>query len=225
MMFCTGAEAASLFSMGMMAGVANDAGNIEKTAGNINMEMHAVAGADVKEIETTYTPVLALSLGYINDTLLIRGGWEYATNYFYNSSGSINNAGSRNKIGIDYSRYTFPLTLGIVIPLADRNRIYFGGGIDMSYALMKVKQSNPAAAPLTQYPGTSHTYSAFLTGKHISFGAEAVVSRNYSFSMEFTGYYGNNKKVVSEDKNRAAWMNVNSFEVTAGVKYNLYIKN
>lgn len=213
-------EASGLFNMGLMAGAANDAGNIGKTAGNINLEMRESAGADVKEIETTYTPLVSISLGYINDTLLVKTGWEYATNVFYNSSGSING----DKIELDYSRYSFPLSLGVVIPLTSRNRLFFAGGMNMSYVLMKVKQSNPAPALLSKYPGESHTFSAYLTGKHLNFGAEALVSRNYSFAMEFTKYFGNNKKVISEDENSAIWISVNSFEVTAGVKYNIDFK-
>lgn len=218
------AGAAGIFNMGMLAGIANDAGSVEKTAGDINMEMRAVTGASVEEIETTYTPVFAVNIAYISDTLLIKTGWEYTTNIFYNPAGSINNAGAKNSIEINYSRYTFPLSIGVVVPLSDRNRIYFAGGINTSYVLMKVKQSDPSAAPLSLYPGGSHTFSAYITGKHFKFGAEAQVSRNYSFAMEFTKYLGNSKKVKSEDQNSEILMSINSFEITAGVNYNVDLK-
>jgi len=212
-------EASGIFSLGLMAGAANDPGNVEKTAADINMEMRGVAGADVKEIETAYTPVFSVNLGYINDALLVKTGWEYTTNIFYNSKGSITNAGAEDKIELDYSRYTFPVSIGVVIPLTNRNRLYFAGGVNMSYVLMKVKQTNPAVVPLSLYPGESHTFSAFLAGKHLKFGADALISRNYSFEMEFTKYFGNNKRVQSEDKNSQTLMSVNSFEITAGINY------
>ena len=218
-------EASGLFNLGLMAGVANDAGNIGAISGNINQEMKGVAGADVKEIETTYAPVFSMNLGYINDTLMVKAGWEYSTNVFYNSSGSISSLGNINKIELDYSRYTFPISLGIVIPLTNRNRLYFAGGLDMSYVVMKIRQSNPdPAVLLSRYPGESHTFSAYITGKHLNFGADALISRNYSFSMEFTKYFGNDKKVVSEDENSVTRLTVNSFEITAGAKYNIDFK-
>ncbi len=215
-------EAAGLFNLGLMAGVANDAGNVEEVTGDFNMEMRSVVGATVTELETTYTPVLSVNIAYINDNLLIKTGWEYTTNYFYNSSGSINSAGTANKIEIDYSRYTFPVTLGVVIPLTNRDRFYFAGGLNMSYVVMKVKQSNPGF--WAAYPDKSHTFASYIMGTHIKCGAESIISRNYSIAFEFTRYYGNPKKVKSEDKGSETFLNVNSFEITAGINYNIDFK-
>jgi len=221
LLICAGADAAGIFNLGVMGGVANDAGSVEHVTGEINKEMRQVSGATVTELETTYTPVFAVNLAYINDSLLIKVGWEYTTNAFYKSEGSVDNAGTVNKVEVDYSRYTFPVSFGLVVPLTTRDRFYFAGGINVSYVLMKVKQSNPS---LFLYPGSSHTYSAYLSGTHLKFGAESLLTRNYCFAMEFTKYFGTTKKVKSEDGNSTVPISVNSFEITAGITYNLDFK-
>jgi hypothetical protein len=217
----TETRATGIFNLGLMAGAANDAGNVEQVAGDINSEMRSVAGASVMELETAYSPVLSVNLAYISDTLLFKTGWEYSTNSFYNSSGSIRKLGITNAIEVDYTRYTFPLSFGIVLPLTDRNRFYFAGGLNISYVLMKVKQSNPGTI---SYPGKSHTFSAYVTGTQLKFGAETLIDRNYSFAFEVTRYFGNHKRIESEDGNASALMSVNSFEITAGINYNMDLK-
>ena len=223
----TNSQAAGIFSLGLMAGASSDAGNVEKIAGDINMEMREYQashpGTAVTELETFYTPVFSANLAYINDNLLIKTGWEYTSNALYNPEGSIKESGlPENTIELNYSRFTFPVSFGIVIPLSDRNRFYFAGGINMSYVLMKIDQSNPAA--LTLYPDESHTYSAFIAGTHLKCGAETIIDRNYSFVVEFTRYFGNPAKIESEDENSEIFLSVNSFEITAGINYNMDFK-
>jgi len=211
------AQASGIFNLGLMAGAANDPGNVEEVAGDINTEMRSVAGASVMEMETIYSPVISVNLAYISDTLLIKTGWEYSTNVFYNSAGSID-TGVKNTIEVDYSRYTFPLSFGIVLPLTNRNRFYFAGGLNFSYVLMKIKQSNPGTI---SYPDKSHTFAAYVTGTQLKFGAETLIYRNYSFALEITRYFGNHKRIDSEDENASVLMSVNSFEITAGINYNI----
>ncbi len=220
-------HASGTFSMGIMAGASNDAGNVNKLAGDINADMreyqNSNSGTIVTEIDTTYTPLVAISLFYIKESLLVKAGWEYTTNAYYKSSGSIKPpAGDENKIEIDYSRFTFPVSLGMVLPLSARDRIYFGGGLNMSYILLKVKQSDPGLLAL--YPEKSHTFSGFTAGTHLLCGAETVLSRNYSFAVEIIKYFGNPVKIQSEDKNSEMYMSINSFEITAGINYNIDFK-
>lgn len=217
-------EAAGILNLGIMTGAANDAGNIKKIAGDINMELREYQslnpGTTVTELETTYSPVFSVNLAYINDSLFIKTGWEYTSNIFYKPAGSIEQSGMpENKIELSYSRFTFPVSFGLVIPLSSRDRFYFGGGLNMSYVLMKLKQSNPAA--LTLYPDNSHTFSGYIAGTHIKCGAETLISRNYTFAVEFTRYFGNPSKVKSEDEDSEIYMGLDSFEITAGVNYNL----
>jgi len=61
-------------------------------------------------------------------------------------------------------------------------------------------------------------------GTHIKCGAETIISRNYSFAVEFTRYLGNPKRVKSEDKKSETFMSVNSFEITMGINYNIDFK-
>ena len=219
--------ASGKISMGIMAGASNDAGNISKIAGDINSEMReyqiANSGTEVTEIETTYTPLVSLNFSFVKESLLIKAGWEYTTNSFYKSSGSIQpSAGSENKIELDYTRFTFPVSFGMVIPLTGRDRIYLGGGLNISYFLFKITQTDPGLLAL--YPDKSHTYSAFIGGTHVMCGAETVLSRNYSFTIEFTKFFGNPSKVQSEDENSEMYMSINSFEITAGINYNINFK-
>ncbi|HPS87801.1 MAG TPA: hypothetical protein PLY36_13710 [Spirochaetota bacterium] len=227
LIFYIDTQASGIFNLGLMAGAASDAGNVEKIAGDINLEMReyqaAHPGTSVTEIETTYSPVFSANLAYINDDLLIKLGWEYTSNVLYNPAGSIKPSGlPENKVELDYSRFTFPVSFGIVIPLSNRSRFYFAGGLNMSYVLVKVKQSNPAA--LTLYPDESNTFSAFVAGTHLKCGAETLIDRNYSFVMELTRYFGNPAKIKSENENSEIFMSVNSFEITAGINYNLDFK-
>jgi hypothetical protein len=211
-------NAAGIFNLGLMAGIADDAGYMEKTSGNINVEMRSVAGASVTEMENTYSPVFSVNFAYINDSLFIKTGWEYTSNVLYNTPGSING----NEVELNYTRFTLPVSIGLVVPLTVRDRIYFSGGLNVSYVLMKIKQSNPGT--LSVYPGESHSFPAYISGSHIKTGAETLVSRNYSFSLEFTKYFSNTKRVKSEDKNAEAFLGVNSFEITAGMNYNIDFK-
>ena len=227
LLVCADLHAAGIFNLGLMAGAANDIDNVSGIAGDINTEMREYqsvnAGTDVTEIETAYSPVFSVNLGYINDYLFIKIGWEYTSNSFYNPSGSIKPAGLPvNEIKLEYSRFTFPASFGVVIPFTDRNRLYFAGGLNMSYLIMDVNQTSPAAIPF--YPADSHTFTAFIAGTHLKCGAETLISRNYSFAIEFTQYFGNPKKITSEDGYSEILMSLNSFEITAGINYNLDFK-
>jgi hypothetical protein len=42
--------------------------------------------------------------------------------------------------------------------------------------------------------------------------------------VEFTRYFGNPTKIESEDENSEIFMSVNSFEITAGINYNIDLK-
>ncbi len=220
---CVDLHAGGMFNVGFMAGAADDAGGVDKIDGDINMEMRSTAGATVAELDTTYSPVFSINLGYVSDSLMIQGGWEYTTNVFYKSRGSIKTGSTANEIEVTFSRFTVPLSLGIAIPLTDRDSIYFAGGVNMSYVILEVKQSSPSSAPLSAYPAGSLHYTAFISGSHLKCGGDIRLSRNYSFAMEFTQYFGNTKKVENEEKNSKILLGVNSFEITAGINYNIDI--
>ncbi|PKL18312.1 MAG: hypothetical protein CVV49_06930 [Spirochaetae bacterium HGW-Spirochaetae-5] len=224
LLLCADLHAAGIFNLGLMAGAANDAGDVEYITGNINSEMRSIPGAGVTELDASYAPVFSVNLAYINDTLLVKTGLEYSTNSFYYSSGSVKSGGAVNNVKLNYSRFTFPITFGLVIPYSERNRLYFAGGINISQIFMVVKQSNPAGVNLPSYPESSHTFSTYITGTHLKFGAETLLDRNYSFAVEFTKYYGNTKKVQSEDENSEVMMGMNAFEITAGINYSIDFK-
>lgn len=208
---------AGQLEMGIMAGIADDAGCVGYTAGIINSEMRATGGS-VTDLETTYAPVLSANVSYLSESFLVKISWEYATNIFYSGKGTVSGAAD-NSAEIDFTRYTFPVSVGIALPLTSRDRIYFAGGVNLSYVEMKVKQSNPASAIFSMYTDDSHTYSSYVTGVHFKLGAEVVVSRNYSFTIEATRYFGNFKRVTSEDKLSDTFIGVNSFEIAAGINY------
>jgi hypothetical protein len=182
------------------------------------------SGTDVTELEAGYAPVFSVNFGYISDTLLIKTGLEYSTDSFYYSSGSVTSGGAVNNVKLKYSRFTFPVTFGKVIPFSERSRVYFAGGVNISQIFMVVEQSNPAGVNLPSYPGSSHTFSTYITGTHLKFGGETLLDRNYSFAVEFTKYYGNTKKVQSEDENSEVMMGMNAFEITAGINYSIDFK-
>ncbi len=216
---CAEARSAGVLNLGIMAGAADDAGCVGYTAGIINSEMHSTGGS-VTDLETTYAPVIYAGLTYVNESLMVKIGWEYATNVFYSGKGSVSGAAD-NSVEVDFSRYTFPVSAGIVLPLTDRDRLYFAGGVNFSYILMKVKQSNPASLVFSQYTEDSHTFSSYLSGIHIKLGGEASLGRSSSVVIEAARYFGNYKRVKSEDGLSETLIGINSFEIMAGINYSL----
>lgn len=222
-------NAAGSFSTGILLGVAGDGGSVGKIAGDLNCQMREIKAGDpaaeVNEIPVYYTPALTLNFRYLYDRLMLQLGWEYAASLFYNESGSVKpSAGAENKIEIEYSRFTFPLTAGLVIPAGRKTRFYMGGGFNVSFVMLEITQSSPGTPPMFSYiPEKKNSYSAYIPGFHMKFGAEAVLSRNYSILFEYTRYMSINKTVESESGKSKIHMGLNTFEIAAGINYTVDI--
>lgn len=215
-------NAAGSFSAGILLGVAGDGGSVGKIAEDLNYEMREIKASDpaaeVDEIPVYYTPALTLNFRYFYDRLMLQLGWEYAASLFYNESGSVKpSAGTVNKIEIEYSRFTFPLSAGLVIPAGRQTRFYMAGGFNISFVMLEITQSNPGS--FSYLPEKKNSYSAYIPGFHMKFGAEAVLSRNYSIVFEYTRYMSINKTVESESGKSKIHMGLNTFEIAAGINY------
>lgn len=205
---------AGIFGMGVNAGVSGDGGSLGDLARNMNIEMHTV-GTTVKEIEVPYLPAVSIEFLYSNRALFFGIGWEYCTSILMAPEGSVDG----NTISIDYTRFTFPFTAGLAIPLSDRARFYFAGGLNVSYIVMQINQSSPGA--IAAYPADEHLFTGYVFGFHFKTGAEAVVSRNYSLVFEYTCYMRRAVTVKDETGTAEIIMGGSDFEITAGIRYNL----
>lgn len=206
--------AAGILGMGINAGVSGDGGSLGDVARNLNIEMHSIGGA-IEEIEVPYLPVLSLEFLYSQRALILGFGWEYCTSILMPPEGSI----SGNSITLDYTRFTFPLTAGMAIPLSERTRFYFAGGINVSYIVTRISQSSPGA--FASYPADEHLFTGYVFGFHFKTGAEAVISRNYSLVFEYTHYMRRIITVKDEDATAEIIMGGSDFVITAGIRYNL----
>lgn len=208
------ASASGIFGMGINAGVSGEGGSLGDLARKLNIQMNA-AGGSVDEIEVPYLPVLAVEFIYTQRSLIISLGWEYCTSFIVLPEGSI----GANTITLDYTRFTFPLTIGMAIPLTERTRFYFAGGMDVSYMVTQLNQSDPGA--IASYPDAKHLFTGYVFGFHFKIGAEAVLSRNYSLVFGFTNYMRRTTPVRDEADSAEIIMGGSDFEITAGIRYNL----
>ena len=213
----SGAFSSGIFSTGIGLGVSGDTGGLDNTVDYINSEMRKYqilnAGTEVTEIESLYSPVISLNFSYIYNYAIFKAGWEYSTNFFLVKEGSLGN----NDIEIFYERFTLPVSAGIIIPLDRKSRFYFAGGLDYSYASLRIKQSDPDPAWIL--PDKKYTFAGDLIGFHVKGGAEVSVSGNYSLVFEFTRYFGMGNSVESEEDNGEFSLRLNTFQFTAGINY------
>lgn len=217
MLFCltTGGHAAGIFGMGINSGVSTGGGTLGKAARDINYQMRSVSGADVDEIDTPYVPVFSIEFLYSYQSLLIGLGWEYSSAVLMSPEGSIDG----NTISLDYSRFTFPVSIGLAVPVSSRSRFYFAGGMNISYIVLQVNQSSPGA--VTSLPDREMLFDAYVFGFHFKAGAEAVLSRNYSLVFEYTYYMGRETRVKDDDDAGEIAFGCSESEITAGIRYNL----
>jgi hypothetical protein len=206
--------ATGIFGMGISAGVSGEGGSLGDIARDINIEMHSVGGS-IEDVDVPYLPVLSIEFLYSQRSLIVGLGWEYCTTLIMAPEGSI----AGNTITIDYTRFTFPLTVGMAIPLTDRTRFYFAGGFNISYIVTQVNQSSPGA--LASYPDDKHLFTRYVGGFHFKTGAEAVVSRNYSLFFEYKYYMRRADSVHDKSGSAELIMGGSDFEITAGLRYNL----
>ena len=220
--FCSiNAWSSGIFSTGIGIGVSGDTGGLDSTVSFINSEMRkfqiANPGTAVTEIETLYSPVIALNFSYIYNYSIFKAGWEYSGNYFFKRSGSLGD----NDIEISYSRFTFPVSAGLLIPYDRKSRFYFAGGVNYTYAEMLIKQSDPDPAWIL--PDKKYTFAGDILGFHVKAGGEVLLSRNYTFLFEVTRFFGKESKVDSEEDNARFPLRLNTFQFTAGINYTVDI--
>lgn len=210
------------FSTGILLGAAGDGGSVGKVADDVNYSMTRIKASDpdakIDVVPVYYTPALTVNFRYFYDRLMLQLGWEYAASLFYDESGSIKPSdGEKNKIEIEYSRFTFPLSAGLVIPATRRTRFYMAGGFNVSFVMIEIKQSNPGT--FSKLPEKKNSYSSYIPGFQMKFGAEALLSRNYSILFEYTRYMSNSRTVESDSGNSRLTIDMDTFEIAAGINY------
>ena len=207
--------AAGIFGMGISAGMSGDGGSLGDLARDINLEMHT-AGGTIEDIQTTYLPVVSIEFLYSYQSVMIGMGWQYCTSVIMSPEGSIDG----NNISFEYTRFSFPLTLGMAIPLHERARFYFAGGFNISYIVTQINQSSPGA--LASFPAErEYLFTGYVFGLHFKTGAEAVLSRNYSLFVEYTRVLRRAAKAKDQTDTVEITMGGSDFEITAGFRYNL----
>lgn len=213
----SGLYASGTFSMGVMIGAAGADGDLNRASGDLNLAMRryqvSTPGTSVTEIDPVCLPVASVNFGYISDSFMAKIGWEYSTSMFYAPKGSVGG----NSVGLDYTRFTFPACFGIVIPAGTGCRVYFAGGMSMSYISFEITQSSPGF--IASMPKKSYTYNYYTYGLLVRAGIECQIDRNYSFVVECTRYFGNHTSVESEDKSSTIRTGMDAFEIMTGVNY------
>lgn len=216
---------AGSFSTGILLGIDAKGGSAGKVADNLNYEMRIIKAGDpaaeVEEMSSYYAPSLTLNFRYLYDRLMLQLGWEYSATLFYNETGSVKPAAApENKIEIEYSRFTFPLSAGVVIPAGKRTRFYMAGGFNVSFIMLEITQSNPGSpAMFSDIPDKISSYSAYIPGFHFKFGTEVILDRNYSVLFEYTRYMSKSLSVESENKNSEIKLGLDTFEIAFGINY------
>lgn len=208
-----------IFSTGIGIGVSGDTGGLDSTMAYINSEMRKFQilnpGIEVSEIDNLYSPVFGLNFSYIYNYAIFKAGMEYSGNFFLSRKGSLGS----NDIKISYERFTIPVSLGIVLPFDVKNRFYFAGGVNYSYANLQIKQSNPDPAWILS--DKKYTFADDLMGLHVKAGAEVIVHKNYSLVIEATKFFGFKKTVKSEENDNEFFLRLDSFQITAGINYSV----
>lgn len=217
--------ASGSFSTGILLGVDANGGSVGKIADDLNYEMRVIRAGDpaaeVDEIPVYYAPSVALNFRYLYDRLMLQLGWEYSATFYYNEKGSVKpTSGSENKIEIEYARFTFPLSAGMIIPAGKRTRFYMAGGFNVSFIMLEITQSNPGSpAMFSSLPEKESSFSAYIPGFHFKFGTEVMLDRNYSVLFEYTRYMGKSLTVESETGNSEIKLGLNTFEIAMGINY------
>jgi len=217
--------AAGSFSTGILFGVDGKGGSVGKIADDLNYEMRIIKAGDpaaeVEEIPVYYAPSLTLNFRYLYDRLMLQLGWEYSASLFYNETGSVKPAAApENKIEIEYSRFTFPVSAGVVIPAGKRTRFYMAGGFNVSFIMLEITQSNPGSPAMFSYlPDETNSYSAYIPGFHFKAGTEVLLDRNYSVLFEYTRYMSKSLSVESENENSEIKIGLDTFEIAFGINY------
>jgi len=213
-------------SFSLMGGVADDRGLVKNRLDYLNLEMRSVesstAGSKVTEIESYYMPVLSAAISYIHSRFYFSMGWEYSSYIYLKPEGEISTpAYSGNEIELSMFRHTIPVNIGFVIPYDRDNLFYFAGGINFTYSMLKITQSNPGS--MSSLGGESNSYESFLGGFQFKFGAKSRIKRNLSFILEVTSYMGKTRRSESLDELSKADTQMTVFEITAGVDYRIRI--
>lgn len=217
--------AAGSFSTGILLGVDAKGGSVGKIADDLNYEMRIIKAGDpaaeVNEIPVYYAPSITVNLRYLYDRLMLQLGWEYSATFFYNEEGSVKpTAGSENKIEIEYSRFTFPLSAGLVIPAGKKTRFYLAGGFNVSFVMLEITQSNPGSpAMFANLPEEKNSFSAYIPGFHFKLGTEVLLERNYSLLFEYTRYMSKSADVQSGSGNAEMKLGLDTFEIALGINY------
>jgi len=215
---------AGTFSTGFLFAVDGRNGAVDKIRNDINYDMRLIQASDttasINEMDVIYSPSLSLNLRYLYDKLLMQIAWEYSTCFFFNEKGSITpSSGNTNELELQYSRFTFPFTMALVLPGWSNSRFFMGGGVNLSFIMLEVTKTDYAT--LTKFPDKKNSYSAYIPGFHFKLGAEAILSRNYSISFEYIRYLSKELKVKSDSETSEIYMGLNSFEIGIGINYNI----
>lgn len=175
------------FSMGINLGVTSAPNNIDKYTNSYNMYMKEYSESSpdtsVKQINNPYIPVYGMNLRYQFNYFLLRLGWHLAYS-LVPIKGSITPAGGeKNSIRFNTYQNSFPITIGLIMPLKERTYFYIGAGRTLHYALIKITNSNPIPASIMQ--NYKDRYYKMFVGYNLIIGAEIPIANRFTISAEW----------------------------------------
>ncbi len=213
----SGAFAIGEFSVGVNAGVTYAPNNIESDINRFNTAMEAykdsAPGTKVTQLSVPYSPVVGVNVRYQLNYFLFRLGWHYS-NPMQPITGSITPVGGvKNEIRVKTWQSSFPVTIGLIMPLKKRTYFYIGAGGSFHQSFVQVTQSNPdqpAATPafnmatdLNLSSNTRDSYYKAFVGYHLILGAEVPISDKYTITTEWIHQEGRSFPVMNEGKDQS----------------------
>ena len=210
--------------IGINIGLTYDPNNIENEISETNALMQAYktanAGTKTKQINVPYIPVLGFNFRYNFNYLLFRFGGYHSRSLIFKSEGSIEISSVKNEIEIESYQTTFPVSIGLIVPLRRRTLIYFGAGLNLHFIYLEIKQSNPGNGFINP-DDEKNRYESMFGGYHLILGAEFPISENYTLTVEWIRQSGISPMIESKDTTDERTINVDSNIIMFGINYYL----
>lgn len=194
-------------SVGINMGATYDPNNLEGDIAEYNMAMeqyrNANDGTTAKQMSVPYAPVFGFNFRYQFNFFLIRMGCHY-TSPVQSIKGSITPPGGvKNTIKIKTYQNSYPVTLGLLVPLNKKTNFFIGAGPTLHQASVTITQSEPVQGAFSfQNYGLSKdrrdSYTATFVGYHIMLGAEVPVHERFTMSVEWIHQEGRSHTIKND---------------------------
>jgi hypothetical protein len=212
------------FSIGLTTGMNYDLLNLNDTISyyNISMEDYKEAntGTKISKFENPYAPIFGINLKYQFNYLLFRIGSNYSETIFFPTNGMMEIGGVKNKISINRSQYSLPVSFGFLLPFKTRTYYYFAMGMNFDVVYLEIIQTNPSGTVFSN--NEKDRFETYFVSFHILNGIEVPLSERYTLTVEWIHKYAKSTPVESMDSSMKYIFNISGETILFGINY--YIK-